>query len=57
MTSTFKVSVPAKITVGKQRKAKGKGKILVVVSSVQLSSQKFSVDIGTKKMKSVNICM
>ena len=55
MTSTFKVSIPAKVTVGKQRKAKGKGKILVIVISAQVRSQKVSVDVGTKKMKSVNI--
>ena len=49
MTSTFKVSIPAKVTVGKQRKAKGKGKILVIVISAQVRSQKVSVDVGTKK--------
>ena len=49
MTSTFKVSISAKVTVGKQRKAKGKGKILVIVVSAQVRSQKVSVDVGTKK--------
>ena len=53
MTSTFKVSIPAKVTAGKQRKAKGKGKILVMAISAQLRSQKVSVDVGTKKKNEV----